>query len=597
MRAHGPPIKMHAQIFDLVSEQLYPEHNVPVKIVNATPSRQLQTIITPVDEYQPTNTSIKRRQITLVTTPNEDNLGLFAEILKKAGAHLSGNLDEEQIELYDLSFCEAQLRAAQALNRQAYGVDNPQHDLATTDTLKLAAGYFEAETKVDIATRLGRIPASYGLTAAEIPDLSCAGDALRPDVVRRLGEQFILQGIPQDKLDNEKAIIRDTFHTFSNDVVKPLAEEIHRQDLLVPDEILRPLKEMGCFGLSVPEKFGGLKPNDHEDSLGMVIVTEELSRGSLGAAGSLITRPEIMARAIMEGGTEEQKQRWLPGIAAGEPMCAISVTEPNTGSDVANVALKATRTEGGWLLNGGKTWCTFAGYAEYLLVLARTNPDISPPHKGLSLFVVEKPSSNDHDFEYQQPAGGKVTGRSIATLGYRGMHSYEMFYDNFFVPEENLIGGPAGEGKGFYFTMRGFMGGRLQTAARACGLMRAAFEAAASYAQDRKVFGKAVASYALSEAKFARIGAFICANKAFTNEVAQLMDEGEGATEASLVKLLACRSAEWVTREALQIHGGMGYAEESAVSRYFADARVLSIFEGAEETLAIRVVGKALAAG
>jgi (2S)-methylsuccinyl-CoA dehydrogenase len=272
----------------------------------------------------------------------------------------------------------------------------------------------------------------------------------------------------------------------------------------------------------------------------------------------------------------------------------VSVTEPNTGSDVASVALKATPADGGWHLNGGKTWCTYAGAAGALLVLARTNPDAKPAHKGLSLFVVEKPTYDGHDFEFEQITGGRMTGRAIPTLGYRGMHSFEMSYEDFFVPDDCLIGGAAGEGKGFYFTMRGFMGGRLQTAARACGLMRAAFEESVSYSQDRMVFGRSVASYPLSLAKLARMGALITACKAFTAHVAGLMDQGLGQMEASLVKLFSCRAAEWVTREGVQLHGGMGYAEEVAVSRYFADARVLSIFEGAEETLAIRVVGKSL---
>ncbi len=519
-----------------------------------------------------------------------DYLEEMQKLVHRAAGSLAGDLDGEQIQLYELAFCQAQISAAQALQRRA--TDTPQ-DADTHLLMQTAANYYQAEVVSNIAHRLSQHPQSYGLAANDIPHLP--QPELAPGVMAELGAAFVELGIPDDIEVEEQRLIRNTFHEFSDEVVQPLAEEIHRQDLAIPDAILTPLKSMGCFGLSVPQRYGGLKPDDTEDSRMMVIVTEELSRGSLGAAGSLITRPEIMARAILEGGTEEQKLRWLPGLATGDPLCAISVTEPNTGSDVANVSLKATKTSGGWLLNGGKTWCTFAGKAGQLLVLARTNSKIQPPHKGLSLFVVEKPSENGHDFVFTQPGGGQVTGRAIATLGYRGMHSYEMFYDDFFVPDENLIGGPAGEGKGFYFTMRGFMGGRLQTAARACGLMRAAFEESQRYTLQRQVFGKPVAQYPLSAAKFAKMGAYICACKAFTAEVADLMDAGQGAMEASLVKLLACRAAEWVTREALQLHGGMGYAEESAVSRYFADARVLSIFEGAEETLAIRVIGKALA--
>ncbi|XOV81703.1 MAG: acyl-CoA dehydrogenase family protein [bacterium] len=521
-----------------------------------------------------------------MNTLERDDLTQLQQLVTRGAAHLKGDLNEEQIELYDLTFAQANLHAATALRRLAAASSNM--------LLKDLSAYFSAEIAAEVRYRLGIRPQAYGLSATDIHISAGQADSLLPQNIAELGRALLAQGLPEQPLNESQRMICDTFRKFADDVVKPLAEGIHRQDKLIPDEILQPLREMGCFGLSVPERFGGLKPDDREDSVGMVIVTEELSRGSLGAAGSLITRPEIMARAIMEGGTDAQQARWLPDIAAGDPLCAISVTEPNTGSDVASVALRATRTDGGWLLNGGKTWCTFAGKAGAILVLARTEPDAKPPHKGLSLFVVEKPVHEGHDIEYIQDNGGKMSGRAIATLGYRGMHSFEMFYDDFFVPDDCLIGEEGGRGKGFYFTMRGFMGGRLQTAARACGLMRAAFEDSVSYASDRKVFGQAVAQYPLSLAKIVKMAANIVACRAFTHEVAALMDRGEGAMEASLVKLISCRAAEWVTREALQMYGGMGYAEESPVSRYFADARVLSIFEGAEETLAIRVVGKAL---
>jgi (2S)-methylsuccinyl-CoA dehydrogenase len=460
-------------------------------------------------------------------------------LVRKACAHLQGNLDEEQIELYDLAFVQAEILAARTLIEQA--------ELASE--LEAPCRYFCANAIVSITQKLAVRPQTFGLTAAELPSLEPLQDCLSPQAIAALGEHYLDQGLAADLLDDEKRIIRDTFKDFADQVVKPLAEEVHRKDLLVPAEILEPLKEMGVFGLSVPERFGGLKPDTTEDSMGMVIVTEELSRGSLGAAGSLITRPEIMARALLEGGTEEQQARWLPQIASGQTLCAVSVTEPNTGSDVASVALKATKTDGGWRLNGGKTWCTYAGAAGALLVLARTDADAKPAHKGLSLFVVEKPSYDGHHFDYQQAEGGRMTGRAIPTLGYRGMHSFEMAYEDFFVPDDCLIGGEAGQGKGFYFTMRGFMGGRLQTAARACGLMRAAFEESVSYSQDRMVFGRSVASYPLSLAKLARMGALITACKAFTAHVAGLMDQGLGQMEASLVKLFSCRAAEWVTRE------------------------------------------------
>ena len=504
----------------------------------------------------------------------------------KAASQLNGDLDQEQIQLYELAFCQAYVDAAQAFSQWATAKGDAN--------MQRVANYFAADVLWEANAKLSKHPASFGLTFADLPDINTIQDWLSPQMQSEIGQYFLSHGIPELSLSEEHKIIQQTFAQFSDEVVKPQAEAVHRQDLLIPDEILQPLKDMGCFGLSVPQRFGGLKPDDEEDSVGMVIVTEELSRGSLGAAGSLITRPEIMARAILEGGTEEQMQRWLPGLATGEPLCAISVTEPNTGSDVANVALKATPCEGGWLLSGGKTWCTFAGYAESILVLARTDQEIKPPHKGLSLFVVEKEAFDGHSFDIKQDQGGSLSGRAIATVGYRGMHSFELFFDNFFVASQQLIGEAQGQGRGFYYTMRGFMGGRLQTAARACGLMRACFEEAQRYAQERKVFNKAVAEYPVSAQKFAKMGAYICACRILTQQVAGLMDAGQGAMQASLVKLLSCRAAEWVSREAMQLHGGMGYAEESAVSRYFVDARVLSIFEGAEETLAIRVVGKAL---
>jgi (2S)-methylsuccinyl-CoA dehydrogenase len=302
-----------------------------------------------------------------------------------------------------------------------------------------------------------------------------------------------------------------------------------------------------------------------------------------------------MTRAIVVGGTEEQKQRWLPGIASGELMCGIMVTEPDYGSDVAGITTTATPTEGGYLINGVKTWATFAGRANLLLLLARTNPDRGAGHRGLSLFVVEKDAEPGHAFASDQDSGGHMEGRAIDTLGYRGMHSFEVAFSDWFVPAENLIGGEAGLGRGFYLQMEGFENGRLQTAARAVGLMQAAFDAGLDYARERKVFGKAVLDYQLSKAKLARMAALIQAGRQFSYDVARRMAKGEGALQASMVKAYVCRASEWVTREAMQLHGGMGYAEEFPVSRYFVDARVLSIFEGADETLCLRVIARRLA--
>jgi len=283
-------------------------------------------------------------------------------------------------------------------------------------------------------------------------------------------------------------------------------------------------------------------------------------------------------------------------------MNAVAVTEPDFGSDVAAVVTAAARTGGGWLVNGVKTWCTFAARADVLMLLARTDPDRSKAHRGLSLFVVDKERGQGTGFLFaQDPAAGgrsdppgRMEGRPIDTIGYRGMHSYEIAFENWFVPDANLVGGEAGLGRGFYSQMAGFENGRLQTAARALGVMQAAYEAATAYAADRVVFGRSIADYQLTQAKLARMAVLIQVARQFSYQVARLMAAGEGTLEASMLKAYVCRAAEWVTREAMQIHGGMGYAEEFPVSRYFVDARVLSIFEGADETLALKVVARRL---
>ena len=508
-------------------------------------------------------------------------------------------IDQHQLGVYDLAFVRAGLSAAKAM--QHWATAQSGSDGAFCQAL---AGAVIADTLTQLRQRVGARARDYGMSraAVEAPFAGAIDEALERAndraALEALGTEILARkgDLGPVVLPEATRMMRDTFERFAREVVAPQAEAIHREDLTIPDDIIEGLKALGCFGLSVPERFGGLLPDDREDTLGMIVATEALSKASLGAAGSLITRPEILARALLAGGTEEQKSHWLPRIAAGDPLVAISVTEPGTGSDVASVALRATRCEGGWRLNGAKTWCTFAGKAELILVLARTDPDPKAGHRGLSLFLVEKPGTDAHEFAHRSPGGGEMSGRAIATLGYRGMHSYEMFYDDFFVPDSHVLGGEAGLGKGFYYQMRGFSGGRIQTAARATGLMEAAFEAALRYSEDRTVFGQSVSRYGLSKVKLARMAMALQSARMLTLEVGRLLDAGEGQMEASLVKLYACRAAETVCREALQLHGGMGYAEETAVSRYFVDARVLSIFEGAEETLALKVVGRALLA-
>lgn len=506
-------------------------------------------------------------------------------------------LDEYQLPTYDIAVAHAELYAVGALVRSLVSLDGSRRDPLQIELAAVATAQALGTVRTRLLARPELGPDIGSIMAATAhPGVAAALD---PRALSALATELRSRGgdLGEDHLDDEHRMMRASFRDFAEREVAPLADAIHREDRDIPLSIIDGLRELGCFGLSVPQRFGGLLPDDREDSLGMLVVTEELSRASLGAAGSLITRPEIVARALLEGGTDEQKADWLPRLAAGDPLCAVSITEPNTGSDVASVGLRATPVDGGWRLDGAKTWCTFAGRAGVLLVLARTEPDPALGHKGLSLFLVEKPAHEGHAFEVRQDDGGVISGRAIPTLGYRGMHSFEMFYDGFFVPAANLIGGEAGRGRGFYYTMGGFAGGRIQTAARACGLMRAAFEAGLRYAEDRQVFGRAVADYGLSAAKLVTMAAQILTGQQATYAVGRLVDTGAGQMEASLIKLHTCRAAESVTREAMQLHGGMGYAEETPVSRFWADARVLSIFEGAEETLALKVVGRSLLTG
>jgi (2S)-methylsuccinyl-CoA dehydrogenase len=534
---------------------------------------------------------------------------LKAKVLdpKRPGRVANARLDDYQLVSFELAWCAAEVAAAEATlawadrARATRGVDaEVGTDRLLEERLALA---WAAEVTAKVRERLLAHPADFELSLEAVVSALAAGDVgdfvaaeLSAANLSALGDTIRAQqgGLGLRLLSEDAEMMRATFKKFSDEVVKPLAEEIHRHDQDIPDEIFEPLVELGCFGLCIPERYDGFTADDHEDNQGMIVVTEELSRGSLGAAGSLITRPEIVTRALLAGGTEAQRQRWLPQFATGVKLVSVAVTEPDYGSDVAGMRFKATKTEGGWILDGAKSWCTFGGRANVMLVLARTDPDLSKGHRGLSLFLVEKPATRGHEFDHQLPGGGRVNGKATPTIGYRGMHSFDVFFEDVFVPDDQLIGGEAGLGKGFYYQMAGFAGGRIQTAARAVGVMQAAFDAALTYTEDRKVFGQPVAAYELSRIKLARMGLQLLASRQFTYAVGALMDAGGGQIEASMVKLLTCRLAEQITREAVQLHGGMGYAEECEVSRYFVDARVLSIFEGAEEVLAMKVIARGL---
>jgi (2S)-methylsuccinyl-CoA dehydrogenase len=500
-----------------------------------------------------------------------------------------GLIDERQTVLYDLASVTSAVAAAEELlDHGAQGEHEARLALA-----------FAADVHADLTGRAaGRWSAwglgdRDGLFAEDVTGAVAAGRDVA--LLDRIAGDVLRSGSPGPRhLSEEREMIRDTFRRFAEDRVRPLAEEIHREDRDIPAEIIDGLAELGTFGLSVPADHGGMSEGGADDLVNMVLVTEELSRGSLGAAGSLITRPEIIATAIEAGGTPEQKARWLPAIASGEKMCAVAVTEPDFGSDVAMLKTTARRDGDEWVIDGVKTWCTFAGKAELLLLLARTDPDRSKAHRGLSLFVVEKPAYPGHEFRVEQEDGGVMDARAIPTLGYRGMHSFEVSLEGWRVPHENLIGMDEGLGRGFYLQMEAFSAGRLQTAARANGVMQAALEDAVAYTTQREVFGVPLSEYELTRTKIARMTFLLAGCREITLRSARLLGEGGGQLEASMAKQFACRVAEWVTREAQQLHGGMGYAEEFAVSRYFVDARVLSIFEGADEVLALRVIARSL---
>ena len=384
-----------------------------------------------------------------------------------------GGIDANQVVAYDVAHAAAAVATARATLE--YG--------ALGEVEARIAAAFVADVVADLIGRVAGREALWGVEPGwDAPAAAFLAEQRDPAVLaglattegpRHLGEDFEL--------------VRETFHRFAEEKVRPHAEHVHRENLDIPEEVIEGLAELGGFGLSVPEEYDGFASGGESDYMGMVVATEELSWGSLGVGGSLITRPEILTRALVYGGTEEQKKHWLPRLASAEVLAAVAVTEPDFGSDVAGIVTAATPVDGGWVINGVKTWCTFAARADVLMLLARTDPDRSLAHRGISMFIVEKPRGDGHGFVFTQENGpdrpedlepGRLEGRPIDTLGYRGMHSYELAFENWFVPEANLIGGSEGLGKGFYLQMQGFENGRLQTAARALGVMQAAYEAA-----------------------------------------------------------------------------------------------------------------------
>ncbi len=457
-----------------------------------------------------------------------------------------------------------------------------------------------AELAAAIPHRLAPVAPLIGLTDLGYDAQTSAAIAagLAPIAVEEIGAAAISsEGRLIWPLDEILTEVRANVRAFAEREIIPHAERIHHHDELVPERFITEMAKLGYFGLAIPEKYGG-----HElGNLAMILTTEELSRGSLAAAGSLITRPEILAKALIAGGTEEQKQHWLPRLASGETMAAISVTEPNVGSDVASVACSAQRAEGGYTITGAKAWCTFAGRADVIALLARTDADLAKGARGLSLFIVDKPRFEGHDFAATQPAGGTLSGKADRTPGYRGMHSFTLSFDHWFVPDAQLLGGTEGLGRGFGLQMAGFVAGRLQTGGRACGLTAAALEHTSRYVAERKQFGRAIGEYGLTRYHLGRMASRLTAARAITYAAATAMDGDQEAarrasTLAAMAKLFACDVAVEVTQLGQLLHGGWGYAEEYPISRYVADAQVLPIFEGVKPILTLKVIGRSLLA-
>jgi (2S)-methylsuccinyl-CoA dehydrogenase len=439
--------------------------------------------------------------------------------------------------------------------------------------------------------------AAGGLDDADLRALVRAG--LSEARLRAIGAQVLeARGAHATELGDPVATLtRDSARSFAKTEIVPIAQEMHRQDHLVPESLIQKMAGLGLFGCSIPESYGGTEMG----YLTMVVLTEELSAASL-VAGSLITRSEILTRALIQGGTEEQRQHWLPRIASGELIVGICVTEPDIGSDVASVQCRATRGEHagrtGWLIEGAKAWSTFAGRANILALLARTDPDPAQGARGLSLFIVEKDPFDGHSFVQTQPKNGSITGTANPTPGYRGMHSFTLAFDRYFVPEANLVGLEGGLNKGFYLQMGGFAAGRLQTGGRATGVGQAALEKACAYASERKQFGEPIASYQLTEYKVGRMATHVAAGRHLTYAAAREMEQDERAAMLpAMCKLFASDVAVWVTQEAQLIHGGWGYSEEDPVARYVVDALVLPIFEGVKPILELKVIARQLLAG
>jgi (2S)-methylsuccinyl-CoA dehydrogenase len=471
--------------------------------------------------------------------------------------------------------------------RQLAAYAERMHDAGTLGEIEelivqLGIGEYLAQIQGGIPMSQGEIvrPVDVGLSAAAVAarmagpleGLTGTGNAERRARLVELMRAHHDATVGDCGLEETLATIRDEMRKFADSEVMPQAQGWHRTNSYIPLEILAQMSELGVFGLTIAEDYGGLGLGKES----MCVVSEELSRGYIGV-GSLGTRSEIAAELIIGGGTEEQKRKWLPKLASGELLPTAVFTEPNTGSDLASLKTRAVREGDVYKVYGNKTWITHPVRADLMTLLVRTNPN-EKGHHGLSMLLAEKPRGSDAD---PFPAKG-MSGTEIEVLGYRGMKEYEIAFDGFEVKAENLLGGV--EGLGFRQLMQTFESARIQTAARAIGVAQAAMEQALAYAQQRQQFGEPIINFPRVADKIAMMAVEIMIARQLSYFAARQKDSGKRCDlEAGMAKLLAARVAWANADNAVQIHGGNGFALEFPVSRILCDARILNIFEGAAE--------------
>jgi (2S)-methylsuccinyl-CoA dehydrogenase len=513
-----------------------------------------------------------RDAVRAVVTENDRVSGKLIEANQTAAHGLSW------VATYEQSLKQMQAWAEKLQADGKFGeIEQLIHQIAFGEYLhQLAGGIPMNQGEVVRLQELGLgWDALSGFQCAEVQTLMASGNsqAARTRLVELMQEQAANITVGASGLDEELEMIREQFRRFAVDRVEPNAHDWHLKDELIPMEIIEELAEMGVFGLTIPEEYGGFGLS----KASMVVVSEELSRGYIGV-GSLGTRSEIAAELILCGGTDEQKANWLPKLASAEILPTAVFTEPNTGSDLGSLRTRAVKDDNGdYKITGNKTWITHAARTHVMTLLARTNPDTTD-HRGLSMFLAEKtPGTDEHPF----PTEG-MTGGEIEVLGYRGMKEYELGFDGFHVKGENLLGGE--EGKGFKQLMETFESARIQTAARAIGVAQCALDIAMQYAQDRKQFGKSLIEFPRVSGKLAMMAVEIMIARQLTYFSAWEKDHGHRCDlEAGMAKLLGARVAWAAADNGLQIHGGNGFAMEYKISRVLCDARILNIFEGAAE--------------